>query len=207
MTGILGKDKLGSFRLGVSNALKLITDRTQADRDRAEELSLKKYSNLTKKEKAEWDAGLKGAYNASDLNRVENAVEVLAKTLRGLPAELQSYAAVYGVAWDAFFDVPYNPTDYAPQVKTDWTPADIQSPEDMERYLQNVILLRGVLEYASAALPERMEDLTWQGANAIESALVGLDAAIKSLRKEIKAHIDATAAAWYYSGELYAGEV
>lgn len=106
MTGILGKDKLGSFRLGVSNALKLITDRTQADRDRAEELSLKEYSDLTKEEKAEWDAGLKGAYNAADLNRVENAVEVLAKLLRGLPAELKSYAAVYGVAWDAFLMFP-----------------------------------------------------------------------------------------------------
>lgn len=207
MTGILGKDKLGSFRLGVSTALKLITDRTQADRDRAEELSLKEYGDMTEAEKAEWDAPLKGAYNYTDLNRVESAVEVLAKILRGLPVELQRYAAAYDVAWDAFFDVPYDPAAYAPQVKTDWTPADIQSPEDMERYLQNVILLRGALEYAADNLPQRMEDLTWQGANAIESALVGLDGAIKALRKEIKAYIDATAAAWYFSGELYAGEV
>lgn len=210
MTGILGKDKLGSFRLGVSNSLKLITDRTQADVDSAEYLNSLWVDGVftgTEEELAAWHGNPKGAYNAADLNRVESAAEFLAKTLKNLPVELQGYAAAHGVAWDAFFDVPYDPGDYTITVKTDWTAANIQTPEDMERYLANVAKLRTALDYATAELPTQMEDIRWPEANAIEKVLVDLDAAIKALRKEIKAYIDATAAAWYYSGELYAGEV
>lgn len=184
----------------------LITDRTQADVDRVEELASKGYDAMSDAENAEWSGEMKGTYNASDLNRVEKAVAILAETLQSLPDELKSFAASKGVAWDTLFDVPYDAAAYALTAKTDWVEADIPTPEQMERYLDNVITLREALNYATDALPESMDDLDWQGANAIEKALVGLDGAIEALDTAIKTLLNNTAAAWMYSGDLYAGE-
>lgn len=59
----------------------LITDRTQADVNRASALNAKGYDNMTAAEKAEWDSNLKGSYNASDLNRVGEACDYVANRL------------------------------------------------------------------------------------------------------------------------------
>ena len=185
----------------------LITDRTAADKERAKYLANLNYADMTEAERTEWLTDLKGAYNASDLNRVESAVEYLAQVLRELPQEIRNYAAEKGVAWDRFFDVPYEPTAYNPQVKKDWTQTAIQTPQDMERYLNNVVLLRNALTFDTDTLPASMEKLTIEGANAIERALVNLDAAIILLRGDTQTLIDNTAAAWFYSGEIYADEV
>ena len=67
----------------------LITDRTQADVNRVRELALKGWANLTDAEKAEWNAGMKGAYNATDLNRVTQAMDYI-------NAELEGYGYVTG---------------------------------------------------------------------------------------------------------------
>lgn len=55
----------------------LITDRTQADVNRALTLSAKGWAAMTAAEKEEFEAGMKGAYNATDLNRVNAAMEYL----------------------------------------------------------------------------------------------------------------------------------
>ncbi len=56
----------------------LIFDRTQADVNRVKTLTQKLIAGTaTDAEKSEWLAGMKGAYNASDLNRVGSAVEYL----------------------------------------------------------------------------------------------------------------------------------
>lgn len=52
----------------------LITDRTQSDITRWRTLHDKGWANMTADEKAEWTAGMKGAYNATDLNRVNDAL-------------------------------------------------------------------------------------------------------------------------------------
>ena len=52
----------------------LITDRTQSDITRWRTLHDKGWANMTADEKTEWTAGMKGAYNATDLNRVNNAL-------------------------------------------------------------------------------------------------------------------------------------
>lgn len=52
----------------------LITDRSDADYKRLLELKEKNYDALADAEKAEWDAGLKAGYNASDLNRITEAM-------------------------------------------------------------------------------------------------------------------------------------
>ena len=59
----------------------LITDRTQEDVQRWSALAAKGYSAMTEAEKAEWDAGMKGAYNYTDLNRVTACMEYINKRL------------------------------------------------------------------------------------------------------------------------------
>ena len=62
--------------------MNLIYDRTAEDVERALALSKKaEAGTLTDAEKTEWLAGMKGCYNASDLNRVEAAVKSIAAEL------------------------------------------------------------------------------------------------------------------------------
>ena len=60
----------------------LITDRTQADASYAESLYKKLWSDFTEQEKADFNAGLKGSYKASDLNRVGTALITIRDRLR-----------------------------------------------------------------------------------------------------------------------------
>lgn len=59
-------------QIAENSGLVFVYDRTQADVDRVKEL-YEKYINgtITESEKEEWKSGIKGALNASDLNRVE----------------------------------------------------------------------------------------------------------------------------------------
>lgn len=91
--------------------LNLITDRTQADADEVKRLAAKGYAAMTTEEKAAWDAGLKGAYNASDLNRVGSAVGYVAGRLTD---------AGYGI-------------DVSPHVG--WTEGGIPDAEEAAAYL------------------------------------------------------------------------
>lgn len=84
-----------------------VTDRTQADVDRAKYLINKGYSNLTEDERTEWTAGLKGCLNASDLSRILNNIEFLRQVLElNIPPTTQTvpYTPVtewftYNVLW------------------------------------------------------------------------------------------------------------
>ena len=49
-----------------------ITDRTILDIDKLQEYDEIGYKNLTNAQKANWMLGMKGALNASDLNRIES---------------------------------------------------------------------------------------------------------------------------------------
>lgn len=196
----------------------LIYDRTAQDVLRRQYLAGLKYPYsaseigadgfMTAEEKAEWDAGnLKGAYNVSDVNRVESAVDFLSEYLADVDTEIRTYADAQKVAWDIMFAVPYDPDDYTVTVKTDWSVDDIPLPSDMTRYLDNVALLITALEAAYPTLPTTMNSLTYDGANAIERALFLLYEALNELKAQIKTMIDNTALAWYYSGDIYAGEI
>ena len=59
-----------------------ITDRTQSDVDRVNELHNKaNVGTWTEEEQAEWAAGMKGALSYTDYNRIESGVSELAATL------------------------------------------------------------------------------------------------------------------------------
>ena len=133
--------------------LNLITDRTQADVDYAVRLSQKGWSGMTAEEKADWESNLKGTYNASDLNRVGNAVTYVAGRLT-----------------EAGYFVPVSP-------KIDWTESDIPKESDMQTYLEDVEILRSALTVLpeTPEVPEDMEGLTYEEANDIERILLAVD--------------------------------
>ena len=95
----------------------MVTDRTQADVDYARE----------NKDSA---TPLKGAYNYTDLNRVEGKVE-----------ELETLLSTYG----------YLDEDLT--TKTDWNYTDFFTPNNATRYLQNIEKIRN-----SIALTESTPD-------------------------------------------------
>lgn len=76
-----------------------------------------------------------------------------------------------------------------------WTRADIPTPAQLKDYLANVRRLRDVLAM-EVTLPGTMARLTWQGANAIEEALRQMEVLLGNM-----------AQAWFYSGDLFCGEV
>lgn len=125
--------------------LDFITDRTRANVDRCKELSEKGWNNLTDSEKAEWAGeAAKGAYNYSDLNRVETAV-----------AELATY---FGLSLTT---------------KTDWGMWDNPTQSQMDRYLANVLAVKNKCPSSIPfpALPDRMNSLSYESANNIEITL------------------------------------
>lgn len=153
--------------------LNLITDRTAADRERVKTLAAKGWVNMTDDEQAEWLTSLKGAYNATDLNRVGAAVDYIAQRLTE-----QGYSVTV-------------------DTKTDWTNGAEPTEDDWATYLANVAAVRKIaLKPTTPALPATIRFLGIEGANAIEQILVDLDELLTNAEK-----------AWYFSGELYAGEV
>ncbi len=155
--------------------MQLITDRVRADVDRVAALAGRvSAGTATDAEKTEWASDLKGAYNASDLNRVGAAVAYVAGRLNG-----------YGYA------VTVTP-------KQDWTVSDIPTQESMTSYLADVAALRGAIAVMASTppTPDSANNLTWQEANNIEQILLDVDELLTRM-----------AAAWFYSGDLYAAEV
>ena len=82
--------------------------------------------------------------------------------------------------------------------KTDWLASDIPTASELETYRQNIAALRALLAVmpTTPKAPDSMAGLTYTEANSIEQILLDLDALLTN-----------AAAAWYQSGELFAGEV
>ena len=107
--------------------LTLITDRKQSDVDRAKQLieKAKNIENLSSSELEEYLSGLKGCYNISDLNRVEEAVKYISDLLNSL-----GY---------------YNAVD----VKT-WVDGEFMNSSQLKRYLNNLNILKNAYVTCSA---------------------------------------------------------
>ena len=83
-------------------------------------------------------------------------------------------------------------------VKKDWLTSDAPTQRQMETYRQNIVTLRSRIAVMASTpdAPASMAGLDYVKANNIEQILLDLDALIDKLIKS-----------WYFSGELYAGEV
>lgn len=140
--------------------LTLITDRTAADVAEAKRLRDKLLAGeaLTDEETARYFAGLRGAYNASDMNRVGAAVRYVAGRLNA-----EGYGAYVSP-------------------KTDWQMEDIVRQSDWNKYLDEVRHLRRKLTLMRTS-PQIADGMysglkSYAEANAIEQILVDLDIAI-----------------------------
>ena len=126
--------------------IELVTDRTQAHVDKLKELKAKGWENLTDEEKALWyGEAAKGAYNYTDLNRVESVVAELAEDI-GL----------------------------ALATKNDWNVWGLPTQADMTRYLDNVETIKNAV-WGGVNLPPtplNADGLTYEDANTIENILL-----------------------------------
>ena len=124
----------------------------------------------------------KGAYKASDLNRVGAAMNYVAARLR-----------------EQGYDPHISP-------KTDWMDGEWVTPADEAVYLGDLAELRKqfALYETTPEVPPRIlatgirtnDGLTYVWANNIEQILMDIDALLTNI-----------AAGWLYSGEIYSGEV
>lgn len=145
--------------------LNMIFDRTQDDVDRVSYLANLWTENGftgTTTELSEWVSDLKGAYNASDLNRVGSAVEYLTDTLYSMG-----------------YNVPTVPKD-------DWTETDIPMQSQMDIYINNIHLLRDILPYVAPDAPDAPENLTYEQANNIEEILYRLENVLLAMKENFK---------------------
>ena len=139
--------------------LHLITDRTQFDVDRVKEMRKRGWANLTPEERSEWESGLKGAYNNSDLNRVQSAIRYLA---------------------DRFADVGYF---IELSGSKSWTVQDIPTRTDLENYLSDVRAIRRALTLFKTTpnVPDTMLDFNYIKANHIEQILFDVDTLLSNM--------------------------
>ena len=185
----------------------LVTDRTAADVSRIEQLNKKGLAGMTEEELFYflhgspapliardgpleaydgqldiYDNIVKGDYRAADLNRVGAAMNYVADRLKA-----QGY------------DPHINP-------KTDWKDDDWVDPAAQAVYLGDLAELRKqfAMLYSTPEVPPRIlatgintnDGLTHTWANDIEKILEDIDLLLTN-----------SAQAWFYSGELFSGEV
>ena len=139
----------------------LVTDRSLAAVQLWQQLKALGWGAMTPEQQALWSSGaMKGAYNASDLNRVIGAVNYLAGVF-------QSYGYTPGI--DA--------------QESNWAVGQVPTQSQMQTYLGNIQALMDTLAEAQFApeLPQSMALLSYVGANSIEQILVELDAYLTAM--------------------------
>lgn len=126
----------------------LITDRTILDFERWRTLRDKGYENMTTEECEEWAGDMKGAYNASDLNRV---------------------GAVLNTLRDRLKDAGYlGGNEFV--MRTNWEKGEIPTAAAFSAYIGAVATVRGAVTQfpETPKTPEDTGGLDFEGANAIE---------------------------------------
>lgn len=186
------------------NGIEMITDRNMSDVEIAKSLIKKGFANMTEAERQQFMSGLRGAYNYTDFNRVENSVDYISKYLLSINSDLGALADNLGVAWDKMFSSPLNVQIVT---KTDWSVYDTTSEDQRQRYLQNIIVILRALEIEPSNFPKTLSGLTYNGANLIESSLVSANAEAVKIKTQKETYIKNASKAWFYSGELYGGEI
>ena len=134
----------------------LVTDRTQADVNYAESLYKKLWGDLTEQEKADFNAGLKGSYKASDLNRVGTALITVRDRLR-----------THGI------DVPAD-------VREDYAADEVLDKAVMDAFIESANAVHDAVENSAPQPPAGIDGLDWEGANNIERAIIAVDDVLES---------------------------
>ena len=218
------------------NGVEMITDRSMSDVILAKNLIKKGFQNMTEDEKGRFLAELKGAYNCGDVNRVETAIKYLVDTMLQIYYHNFQLAEELGVEWTEVYEVPYNPEDYKNIViKNNWQINDKFTKTDRIDFLNKIVHVLSALpvdtNYLTDAnglvlqdgegnylefdgpqtgfddFPTSLDGLDYKKANAIEESLEDFNVALTDLKINKENLIIGTAKAWYYSGDLYGGEI
>lgn len=137
----------------------LITDRTQADAEERNRLAAKDFDKFTAAEKEYWMGSVKGAYTATDLNRVGRAMAYIAEAFN-----------------EAGYTVNISP-------KTDWTMNDTLTSSDVADYLDNLSVLREAFTVMQGTpeVPGSLENMTVETANDIERILSNIGTVLNQI--------------------------
>lgn len=137
----------------------LVTDRSIADIATLKSLLSKSFTAMSTAEQAAWLQDSKGAYNASDLNRVGQALNYLNQLMTLRCGKMFSWTA-----------------------KVDWTYQDVPTLAQLQNYAQQITDVRNALVVpASTASVPKMPKLTYQQANDIEVILQLCDQLVKNV--------------------------
>nr|DAH46125.1 MAG TPA: hypothetical protein [Caudoviricetes sp.] len=131
-----------------------ITDRTQSDVDHVKKITAKaRTGTWTKTEQSEWLAGMKGALNYTDFNRIESGIQEL--------------ASIVGASVS---------------VRTDWTVDGYMKVSDAIRWLSNINFIRAKCSGSSgiADTPESMNKLDFSTMNQLEQILFDIETLAKT---------------------------
>lgn len=126
-----------------------ITDRTQSDVNHVKEITAKaRTGTWTKIEQSEWLAGMKGALNYTDFNRIESGIQEL--------------GSIVGASVS---------------VRTDWTVDGYMKVSDAIRWLSNINSIRSKCSgsFGIADTPESMNKLDFSTMNQIEQILFDIE--------------------------------
>lgn len=191
----------------------LIYDRTAEDVERVKTLKTQIMTNglssLSSAERAEYLAGMRGAYNYTDMNRVGNAVAYIAERMTALPIQLKAYRQSHGVAEDSLYDLPYDPSAVSVNPKTDWSVSDIPTQTQIRTYLANISNLRSILTLPSGtpSPPANLNGMTYTVANNLERILYVIYQRFTEIEAEWYDLIDRATLDHMFTGEVYAGEI
>ena len=190
------------------NGVEMITDRSASDVLLAKNLIKKGFQNMTEAEKNSFLSGLKGAYNYSDVNRVETAIKYLVDTMLQIYEQNIQLAKELGVSWESIYDVPYNPEDYKNIViKNDWKINDIFSKAYRIDFLNKIFHVLSSLIDIPGDFPTSFDGFDYKKANIIEKSMEDFNVALADLKSNKENLITGTSKAWYYSGDLFGGEI
>ena len=192
------------------NGVEMITDRSASDVLLVKNLIKKGFQNMTEAEKNSFLSGLKGAYNYSDVNRVETAIKYFVDTMLQIYEQNIQLAKELGVDWAEIYDVPYNPEDYKNIViKNDWQINDLFTKTDRADFLNKIVhVLSAIIDIpANGEFPTSFDGFDYKKANIIEKSMEDFNVALIDLKIDKENLIIGTAKAWYYSGDLYGGEI
>lgn len=137
----------------------LVFDRTLEDVQYVQQLNTLKLSRMSTEQLTEYLSNLKGAYNASDLNRVESVVNYLIERLKITGNYLNL------------------------STKTSWTTYEYLLFAEAERYLHNVDTIKScfISPDNMPDVPTDLDNLNFQEANDIEKILYMVDAIITNI--------------------------
>lgn len=190
------------------NNVAMITDRSASDVVAAKKLFAKGFENMTDDERKQFLSGLKGAYNYMDFNRVESAIDFLSNKISSSPSELFDLMSELVVENDEHFSLPYDAEKYAGMAtKTNWSVGELIQSDELKRYISNILFILDCMHVDDSKIPRKVEGMDYNGANEIEKSLISLDDSLSKVIGQKKNLIESTSKAFFYSAELYGGEV